>query len=208
MPRRRALAAALASLLVAPLAARAEDPRMLVHPEKAPAVPVDRTDEEGVLAGKRTESLTAHVRSVDLAKRQVVLRLPEDRVETIEAGPEVQHLERLERGDRVNLRYRVGLVLRPLAPGAAEAAPEVEKQLKRSERGDVLSGTETVTARLGVTVAAVDAASRTVTLQDAGGRTYRAVLGPGVALDRVKVGDRFTATWSAAMALSVEPTGR
>jgi hypothetical protein len=208
MPRRRALAAALASLLAAPVAARAEDPRMLVHPEKAPAVPVDRTDEEGVLAGKRTESLTGHVRSVDLGKRQVVLRLPEDRVETIEVGPEVEHLERLERGDRVNLRYRVGLVLRPVAPGSSEAAAEVEKQIKRTGRGDVLSGTETVSARLGVAVAAVDAASRTVTLQDAGGRTYRAVLGPGVALDRVKVGDRFTATWSAAMALSVEPTGR
>jgi hypothetical protein len=40
------------------------------------------------------------------------------------------------------------------------------------------------------------------------GKTYAVKAGPNVALDLVKVGDRFTATYSAATAVSVEPVNR
>jgi hypothetical protein len=119
----------------------------------------------------------------------------------------VKNLERLQRGDRVEIRYRAGLVLR-LQAGADDAAPEVAKELKRTGRGDLLSGTETVRARLLLTVVAIDPASKVVTLEDADRRSYRVKAGEGVSLDRVKVGDRFRATYSAAMAVSVDPVYR
>jgi hypothetical protein len=69
----------------------------------------------------------------------------------------------------------------------------------------VLSGTETVRARLGLTVLSIDPATKVVTLEDAEKRTYHVKAGEGVSLDRVKVGDRFRATYSAAMAVAVKP---
>ena len=44
-----------------------------------------------------------------------------------------------------------------------------------------------------------------MTLKGTDGKTYAVKAGPNVALDRVKVGDKFTATYSSAMAVSVEP---
>jgi len=210
MPSRHALAlAASAALLSTPFTARGDDPRMVVHSQKAPPIiTLDRTDEQGVVAGKFQDDLTAHVRSVDLAKREVTLSGPGGRVETMVAGPEVKNLEKLERGDRVEIRFRAGLVLRLQADGKEDIAPEVAKEIKNTGRGDVLSGTETVRARLTVTVVTIDPATKVVRLEDADKRTYHVKAGEGVSLDRVKVGDRFRATYSAAMAVSVNPVYR
>jgi hypothetical protein len=211
MPSRPALAAAVvvAALMSAPFPGRGDDPRMAIQPEKGPQpITVDRTDEKGVVSGGRVESMTANVKSIDLAKREVTLHGPGGRVETIQAGPEVKNLEKLEVGDRVTIRYRAGLVLRLQPPGAEDAAPEASNKLQRTGRGDVLAGTETVRARATVTVASLDAASRVVTLQGADGKIYLVKAGPDIALDRVKVGDRFAATYSAALAVSVEPIHR
>jgi hypothetical protein len=206
MPSRPALALISVALLSTPFMARGEDPRMAVHGTKAPPViQLDRTDEQGVVAGKFQDELTGNVRSVDLAKREVTLHGSGGRVETVVAGPEVKNLEKLQRGDRVEIRFRAGLVLRLQADGKEDVAPEVEKEIKRTGRGDVLSGTETVRARLGLTVIAIDPATKVVTLEDADKRTYRVKAGEGVSLDRVKVGDRFRATYSAAMAMAVSP---
>jgi hypothetical protein len=210
MPRGPALAIAIATVLLsAPSPGRADDPRMAIQPGKGPSpIPVKRTDEKGVVSGGVMESMVAHVKHVDLSKREVTLRGPGGRVETFEAGPEVKNLEKLEVGDRVSIRYRVGVVLRLQPPGEESAAPEVSNQVQRTGKGDVLAGTETLRVRTTMTVASIDTASRVVTLQAKDGKTYLVEAGPDVALDAVKVGDRFTATYSAALAVSVEPTYR
>jgi Cu/Ag efflux protein CusF len=205
---RRAFAvAASVALLSAPLPSRAEDTRMAIHPQATPVITLDRTDEPGVVAGKFQDAMTANVKSVDLARRQVTLSAGA-RVETMTAGPEVKNLEKLQRGDRVEIRFRAGLVLRLQVGDAGGDAPEVEKEIQNTGRGDLLSGTETVRARLTVTVKAIDPATKVVTLEDADRRTYRVKAGEGVTLERVKVGDRFRATYSAAMAVSVKPVYR
>ena len=210
MTRRHAVAlASAAALLSSPFAARADDPRMAVHGQKAPPViTLDRTDEQGVVAGKFQDDLAGHVKSVDLAKREVTVSGPGGRVETMVAGPEVKNLEKLERGDRVEIHFRAGLVLRLQGDGKEDVVPEATKEIKNTGRGDVLSGTETVRARLTVTVLAIDPVTKVVTLEDGDKRTYQVKAGKDVSLDRVKVGDRFRATYSAAMAMSVKPVYR
>ncbi len=209
MTLRHPVALAVASLLLsAPALARPDDARMMVRPENAPPpVPLEPTDEPGVLSGKLSETITAHVRSVDLGKREVTLHGSDGKVESFVAGPEVKNLEKLERGDRVQLRFRGGLVLRPLAAGDA-VSPTVDKDTKRTGRGDTLSGVETVRARMAVTVVAVDPATRIVVLEGAEKRPVRVQLSDKIPLDRMKAGDRFTATWSAALAVSVDPVYR
>ena len=210
MSLRRALAlSAVAASLLAPPVVRGDDPRMAVTAEKGPpVVTLEKTKEAGVVSGSVQDSFTAHVKSVDLAKREVVLDAGGGRVQTVVAGPEVKNLERLQRGDRVSIRYRAGLVLRLKGEDAAPSAPEVSKELKRTGVGDELSGTEIVRARAVLAVVGVDPATKIVTLEDASGRRYRVKAGEGVSLDQVKAGDRFAATWSAAMAVSVDPVYR
>lgn len=198
-----------AALLLATLPARAEDPSRALQPTKgAPVLTLDRTDEAGVVSGGRVVNVTAHVRSVDLARREVTLHGDGGRVETLRVGPEMKNLDRLQRGDRVSIRYREGLVLRLQAAGSADVAPDVQKKVDRTGVGDVLSGTETVRARETLAVTAIDPAGRLVTLRGPDAKVYTVKAGKDVALDRVKVGDRFTATYSASTVLSVEPVYR
>ena len=109
---------------------------------------------------------------------------------------------------RVRAGYREGLVLRLQAPGGDDVVPESRKSVEHTGMGDVLAGRETVRARESLAVLSIDAAARVVTLRGANGKTYVVKAGPDVALDRVKVGDRFTATYSAATAVSVQPVHR
>jgi Cu/Ag efflux protein CusF len=207
MPIRPTLAA-IALLLVTLPAGAAENTRALKAKTAPPAITLDRTDEQGVVSGGRTVSTTANVKKVDLDKREVTLRLADGKVETIQAGPEVTNLEKIDVGDRVTIRYREGLVLRVQAPGAEDVAPEIAKKVEKTGVGDVLGGTETVRARETLSIAAIDAAARAVTLQGPDGKTYVVKAGPKVDLARVKVGDKFTATYSSATAVSVQPVQR
>ncbi len=198
-----------AALLLAGLPADAQDPSRALQPTKsAPLLTLDRTDEAGVVSGGRTVIVTAHVRSVDLSKREVTLHGDGGRVETLRVGPEMKNLDRIQRGDRVSIRYREGLVLRLQAPGAEDVVPEVQKKVDRTGVGDVLSGSETVRARETLAITAIDPAERVVTLQGPDAKVHKVKAGKDVALDRVKVGDRFTATYSASTVLSVEPIYR
>jgi hypothetical protein len=198
----------LLSAAFVPGFARGDDPRMAVSPSGGPpVVEVDRTDEAGVLSGTLTETLDARVRSVDLAKRQVTLHAGE-RVQVMNVGPEVKNLEKLERSDRVTIKVRAGLVLRALAPGEPDLAPVVSKERKDTGRGDVLSGTEVVRARESMRVTSVDPSARLLTLVGTDGRTYSVKAGPRVDFQAIRPGDRFTATYSAAMAVTLDPVYR
>jgi hypothetical protein len=207
MSHRRAAVLALAILLQAPFAARGDDPGMAVRPQAGNrVVTVEKTDETGVLSGTMTEVTSARVRSVDLQKREVTLHVSDGKVEVVKVGPEVKNLEKLDRGDRVQMKFRGGLVLRRLAPGDAGAAPEVSKEAKGTGIGDVLGGVETVRGHLTGTVTAVDPATRTFTITSKDGKSYTARAGTSLPFDDFRVGDRFAVTFSAALGVSVEPT--
>jgi hypothetical protein len=208
IPARPFAAAVLATLLALPLGVGADDPRMTIRRDDgSPPITLDKIDAQGVISGGSAGSVVGNVRSVDRARRQVVLHAG-DRVETLDIGPEVKNLDRLEAGDRVSIRYRVGLVLHPLAPGEAADAPEASRQGKKTGTGDVLSGNEIVRGRTTATVEAVDAPARAATMRTVDGAVLHVKLGPDVAADRLKVGDRFRATYSAAMAATVDPVYR
>jgi hypothetical protein len=207
MSFRRAAVLALTVLLSAPFAARAEDLGMAVRPQQGNRiVTVEKTDEAGVLSGSLTEMTTARVRSVDFEKREVTLHVSGDKVETVKVGPEVKNLEKLDRGDRVQMKFRGGLVLRRLAPGDAGEAPAVSKEEKNTSIGDVLGGVEVLRGHFAGTVSAVDPSTRLFTLTGKDGKPYTARAGASVPKDGIQVGDRFAVTFSAALAVSVDPT--
>ena len=203
---RLAALASLVALTTVPAAARADDPRPVLQAEGAPApITIDGTDEPGVVSGTRTGSVVAHVRAIDYGSRELTLHAEDGRVQKFHVAPEVRNLERINVGDRVSLRFREGLVLRHQPPGREDAVPEARNQLTPTGKGDVISGTEVIRSRATVTVTAVDLAARTTTLQGADGKVWVVKAAPGLGMEKVKVGDKFIATYSAALAVSVDP---
>lgn len=200
---------ALAALLLAasiPAAARGDDPRPVLQPEGSPVpIVIDGTDEQGVVSGTRTGAVVAHVRAIDYGARELTLHAEDGRVQKFHVAPEVRNLERINVGDRVNLRFREGLVLRYQPPDREDVAPEARNETTPTGKGDVFSGTEVIRSRGTVTVTAVDPAARTTTLRGADGKVWVVKAGPGLGMEKVKVGDRFVATYSAALAVSVDP---
>ncbi len=197
-----------ALLLTAAIAAtaRADDPRPVLQPEgtQVPIV-IDGTDEQGVVSGTRTGAVVAHVRAIDYGGRELTLHAEDGRVQKFHVAPEVRNLERINVGDRVNLRFREGLVLRYQPAGQEDATPEARNEVTPRGKGDVLAGTEVIRTRGTVTVTAVDPAARTTTLRGSDGKVWVVKAGPGLGMEKVKVGDRFIATYSAALAVSVDP---
>ena len=207
MSFRRAAVLALAVVIPAPFTARGEDLGMAVRPQEGNRiVTVEKTDEAGVLSGTMTEVTSARVRSVDLERREVTLHVSDGKVETVKVGPEVKNLEKLDRGDRVQMKFRGGLVLRRLVPGDDGAAPEVKKEEKNTGMGDLLGGVEVVRGHFAGTASAVDPTTRVFTITGKDGKPYSARAGASVPADGIKAGDRFAVTFSAALAVSVDPT--
>jgi hypothetical protein len=205
---RRPSAAVALALLAAPLLARPDEGRMAIRrDEGSPPITVDKVDAQGVISGGTAGNVTGSVRSIDRGARKVVLHAWE-RVETIDVGPEVKNLEKLNPGDRVSIRYRVGLVLHPLAAGEAADPPEASRQDRKTGSGDVLSGTEMLRGRTVATVESVDATGRSVTMKTSEGTVLHLKVAADVPLDRFKAGDRFRATYSAALAATVDPVYR
>jgi hypothetical protein len=205
-PARLPFLALLALILSAPPATWADDPRPILRSEQAPApITIDKTDEQGVVSGTRSGAIVAHVRAIDFSSRAITLHGEDGRVQKFHVAPEVRNLERINVGDRVNLRFREGLVLRYQAPGREDATPEVRNEATPTGKGDVLSGVEIIRTRGTVTVTAVDQGERTTTLQGADGKVWVVKAGPGLGMEKVKVGDKFVATYSAALAVSVDP---
>jgi hypothetical protein len=58
--------------------------------------------------------------------------------------------------------------------------------------------------RTTVTIAAIDAKKRVVTLQAPTGRVYRVKAGPGVKLEQLRVGDKLLATYTESVAVRLE----
>lgn len=193
-----------AALLTAPVLCAAQT--AVSQPKAIEPITLRKTKEPGVVSGSRVEVLTANVKSIDLGKREVQLRLSDGKVATIKVGPEVTNLESVERGDRVSLEYKTGLVLRMQAVDREDVKPETSSDVQRSKMGGVLSGAQFARFRGTVKILSIDEVSRIVTLEGPSAKTYVVKVAPDVPLERVKVGDKLIATFNAAIAVSVKPT--
>jgi hypothetical protein len=148
--------------------------------------------------------ITASVQAVDKANRTVTIKGPRGRVETVTAGPEVKNFDQIKVGDNVVLRYVEALSLELKKGGTAPVARtdrEVGGTAKPGEKPAAGVGRQIhVTAN----VVAVDAATQTVSLKGPK-RTVDLHVGDPEQFKLVKVGDQVEATYTEAVALSVEP---
>jgi hypothetical protein len=163
-----------------------------------------KASEPGKVSLAEVVQVAATVQAIDKAKRLVTLKGPEGNTFTVQAGPEVRNFSQIKVGDQVVARYVEALTLE-LKKGSGGIRERVEREdavaAKPGERPGVAAGRQ-ITAV--ADVVAVNAAKQTIRLRGVE-RTIDLKVRDPKQLALVKVGDQVEATFTEAVALSVEP---
>lgn len=149
----------------------------------------------------RTSRLTATVASVDRPTRRVTLLSPAGIKQTVKAGPDVINFDQIRVGDQLNLVVTEELVVAMGGPEDADGgAAVVALAPQGAQPGGLLAETVQVTA----TVAALDPAARTATLQFADGSTRTFPVRRDVDLGKRQVGDKVRFRITESVAITVD----
>lgn len=197
---RRLLFPLLALAAAYALPARADNQAKAPEP-----MTVERSTKAGTAAGGTVEQVVGTVEAIDVAKREVTIKGPKGRVETVHVGDDVKNLAQVKAGDKVVVRFYRGLALTYQPPDQAAAAPSVSGAVEAAPMGSKPSAEAVATVRGTVTVKTIDMKSRIVSLQGPEGAVYRVKAGADIHLEKLKVGDKIYATYQEGLAISVEP---
>lgn len=148
--------------------------------------------------------ITASVQAVNKADRTVTIKGPRGNVQTVTAGPEVKNFDQIKVGDNVALRYMEALSLELKKGGKAPVARTDTMAGATAKAGDKPGVGVGRQVHVTADVVAVDAATQTVSLRGPKQTVDLKVRDPEQ-FKLVKVGDQVEATYTEAVALSVEP---
>ena len=150
-------------------------------------------------------SVTATVKSVDQATRQVVLTTEDGQETSFVASEEVRNLPQLKAGDTVTVTYAEALAYEVKKGGTAVAAV-TEVVGGRAEPGAKPAGALAQQTTLTVLITAIDKAVPSVTFKGANGETRTIKVLHPEKLEGVSVGDTVEVTYTEAMAVKVTET--
>ena len=151
--------------------------------------------------------ITATVQAVDKADRTVTIKGPKGNVDTITAGPEVKNFDQIKVGDQVALRYVEALSLELKKGGKAPVERTESAMSGTAKPGEKPAAGVGRQVQVTANVVAVDAATQTVTLKGPTRTVSLHVVDPAQ-FKLVNVGDQVEATYTEAVALSVEPVAK
>lgn len=159
-----------------------------------------------------TQTVTATVESIDMAKRLISLRAADGSTATVETSPEVRNLAQVRIGDQVVVRYHQAMAaeLKPKGESSTLGAVAGADDVVRRQAGDKPGGAAATTVTTTVVIDAVDQSSNTVVFRGPNGmlRTV-SVVDPKARkfISHLKKGDEVEVTYTEALAVSVEPAG-
>ena len=148
--------------------------------------------------------ITASVQAIDKANRTVTIKGPRGNVQTVTAGPDVKNFDQIKVGDNVALRYMEALSLELKKGGGAPVARTDSMAGATAKAGEKPAIGVGQQVHVTADVVAVDAATQTVSLRGPKQTVDLKVRDPEQ-FKLVKVGDQVEATYTEAVALSVEP---
>ena len=186
--------AVIVSVALFSFQAGAADPRM---------TPSSDRELPGVVVGAG-QTATATVTAVNPETREFTIREEDGELFTLIAGEDVRNFDQVEVGDLVVVRQQIGMVMQlsPSKSGLRERTDRVE--VGRAEPGQKPAGIIRKTVEAVVTVVALDAQERTVTLKGPL-RTVTLPVSDDINLDAIEVGDEVDAIYQESLAISVEP---
>jgi hypothetical protein len=194
------------SLALVILAASAAGPAPAQQQPGAGAAGVTVTG-PGQATAVATAKITASVEAVDTANRAVTLKGPRGNVVTLAVGPEVRNFDQIKAGDFVVVRYVEALSLE-LKKGGAGVRQRIESEdSARAQPGERPAAGAARQVKVIADVIAVSPKKQTVTLRGPKQTVELKVRDPKQ-LKLAKVGDQVEATYTEAIAISVEPAAK
>ena len=172
------VAAALAALLIAPVAAQK---------------PVTVAE---------TLTKTATIVAIDKTARMVTLKGQEGYMVDVLCGPEVQRFDALKVGDTVTFRYHESVVSAISRPGDKPKDPLATKVTRAS--GDKPGGTIAQQMNATVTIEEIDPKVPSVSVKTESGSRMSFKVENAKNLEGYKVGDKVDITYTQALAVSVK----
>ncbi len=141
---------------------------------------------------------------LDVPGRLLSIRRRNGEVQTFKVGPDVTRLKEFAVGDVIKVEYQQTLELEYQAPGSETVAPESGATVGRSGMNEAPGAMVSAGVQATVKVTAVDPAQRLVSFQGPKGEIHEVKAGPGIQLDKLKVGDRLLATYVENVAIRLE----
>lgn len=149
-------------------------------------------------------TVSAAVEAIDREKRLVTLKGPQGNLFRVVAGPEVRNFDQIKVGDQVVVRHAEALVIE-LKKGGSGIRERVESESAARTPAGARPGAAAVQrVTIVADVVAVNTRAQTVTLRGPQHTVDLRLRDPNQ-IKLVKVGDQVQATFTDAVAISVEP---
>jgi hypothetical protein len=193
----------MAGVLALPAGAQAPD----TTPTKMPGTTTTKmSSEPGKVRMEQTVTVSARVVGIDRAARIVTLKGPEGNTFDVLCGDEVRNFDQIKLGDQVNAKYLESLYLE-LKKTKAGIRESVETETGvRAKLGERPAGMAVKELVILADVIAVDPQKQTITLKGPKGNVVTLPVKNPDQFKVVKKGDQVEATYTQALAISVDPT--
>jgi len=163
------------------------------------------TSEPGKATITEAAQVSAQVVGLDKATRTVTLKGPKGNVVDIVAGDEVKNFDQIKLGDYVFVRYLQSLTLE-LATTKGGIREGAEREgAARAQPGERPAGVAARQVTVLADVIGVDPKKKTITLKGPKGNVVELPVQNPEQFKVVKKGDQVAATYTEALAVSVEP---
>ena len=149
--------------------------------------------------------ISAQVVGIDKATRKVTLKGPKGNVVDVVAGDEVRNFDQIKVGDLVVARYVEALTLELKKTKVAAGDVKVRQEAAKAKPGEKPAAAGARQVTVVADVVAVDPVKSTITLKGPKGKEVTLNVQNPDQFKVVKKGDQVEATYTEALALSVEP---
>ncbi len=157
-------------------------------------------------AAMQVVKASATVEAIDAKTRTVTLKLANGETRSIVCGEDVRNFDQIKVGDTVTVGYVEALALE-LKQGGKEVVGRTERTtVERSKRGEKPGGAAGREIVAIADVVAVDHDKKVVSVKNKEGKVIDLNIRDPEQLKLVKKGDQIQATYTEALAISVDPT--
>jgi Cu/Ag efflux protein CusF len=147
---------------------------------------------------------SAKVEAIDAATRTVKLKFANGESHSVVAGEEVKNFAKIKVGDTVNMKYAEAMTLELKKDGKTMGRTE-SSSIERAKPGENPAAVAKRTVTAVVDVTNVDAEKKVVSVKTASGEIVDLPISDPEQLKLIKKGDKVQATYTQALALSLEP---
>jgi len=161
----------------------------------------------GMAGVAQTVKITATITAIDKATRDVTLKGPQGNEVTLTVGPDAKNFANLKVGDMVDAQYVEALTLELKKGGGMVVARTEKSAAAGAKAGQTPGGAVGRQVTIVADVVGLDPAKQIVTLKGPQ-RTVDLKVADPEQFKRIAKGDQVEATFTQALALSVEPAAK